>query len=785
MLKNSFILTFRNIIRNKVYFTINVFGLSVGLACCFLLLIYVMDEISYDKFHEQADRIYRIILETEYNGNITQETLTQEVLTPILRLSFPEFDQVTRLQKSWRKELIRYQDKTYYESRFFHAEANFFEVFSFEFLQGDPQTALVQPNSVVITEAIKRKYFGSNNPLGETINFENRKNYKVTAVIRDIPHNSHFHFDFLGTFEEDPTGQEWFMYSCYTYVLLLEDVLLDKIAARFAEVVSKNIKSFGEEKISYVLQSLKDIHLHSKTPNEIEANSDERYLLIFGAIAFLILLMACFNYMNLAITQSLRRSKEVGIRKVMGARRSQLIRHFLVESIIFSLLAFIAAIVIVETALPVFSTFLQRPIGLEYLTNTGLLLGFLILALLTGMLSGSYPAFMLSSKKAVLAIKDGGLITSSKFNLRTVFIVGQFVITSVLICATLVIYNQLMYMQNKNLGFDKERIVVVSDRARALGNRGQTFKDRLLLSPYIDKVTTGEIPGRKGGSYWGMIDKNDQRFNLQNLHIDYDYIETFNIKLLNGRAFSKDLKSDLNQSVMINQAALKSFNYSDSTENYLTLGKSKYAIIGVLNNFHLRSLHQSIGPMVFTLKDKLEYSFLVKVAPSSTQSALKSIDVIWREFVQDRPLVYSFLDEELNLLYKAELKLGKLVTFFTFVAILVACLGLFGLIAYSADQHTKEIGIRKVLGATVANIVAFLSLGFIKLVILANAVALPLAYYISQWWLENYAYRIDLVHVAWLFAFASGLALLIAIITVCTKAIKAALLNPVESLRYE
>lgn len=784
MFKNSLILTFRNIIRNKVYFTINVLGLAVGMACCFLLLIFLMDEISYDKFHKRSNRIYRVIGETEYKGNILKETLTQEVLTPNLRLSFPAFEQVTRLQKS-REKLIRYQEKTFYEARFFHADDNFFEIFSFKFLQGDPQTALVEPNSVVITESIKMKYFGSINPIGKIINFENRKDYKVTAVIEDVPHNSHFHFDFLGRYEEDPAGQEWYMYSVYTYVLLQENIHADHVKAKLSDFVTKNIKIYGEEKFSYTLQPLKDIHLRSNTANEIEANSDERYLMIFGGIAFLILLMACFNYMNLAIALSLRRSKEVGIRKVLGARRSQLVRHFLVESLVFSLVAFIAAIVLVETALPVFSGFLQRPIGHEYLTNSMLLPGFLILALLTGFLAGSYPAFILSARRGVLATRDGGLFTSSKFSLRKIFIVGQFVITSILICTTLVIYYQLVYMQNKKLGFDKERIIIVSDISRALGNRGQAFKDRLLQFPYIVKVASGQIPGRKGGSFWGMMDKDNQRFKVQNLHIDHDYIETLNIKILKGRAFSEDFKSDLKESVVINEAASQYFTYSDTSKNYITLGRSKFAIVGVLQNFHLRALHQPIEPMVFTLKDKLEYTFLVKVAPSSLEPALETIQTIWREFVPNRPLTYSFLDEELNLLYNAEQKLAQLIAFFALIAILIASLGLFGLIAYSADQHTKEIGIRKVLGATVTNIVTLLSMNFIKLVILANAVALPAAYFISQRWLENYAYRIDQIQVAWLFAFASGLALIIAILTVCTQAIKAALLNPVEALKCE
>jgi len=785
MFKNSLILTFRNIIRNKVYFIINVLGLAVGLACCFLLLIFVMDEISYDKFHKQSDRIFRVICEIDNSGQKTYQTLTQEVLTPNLRLSFPEFEKITRLQKSWSKKLIRYQEKTNYEARFFHAEDNFFEIFSFKFLLGNPQTALVEPNSVVITESMKMKYFDSINPIGEIINFENRKDYKVTAVIEDVPDNSHFHFDFLGRYEEDPARQEWHMYSVYTYVLLQEDIQADQIKAKLSDFVAKNIKVYGEEKFAYTLQPLEDIHLRSNTTNEIEANSDERYLMIFGGIALLILLMACFNYMNLAIALSLRRSKEVGIRKILGARRSQLVRHFLVESLVFSLVAFIAAIVLVETALPVFSGFLQRPIGHEYLANPILLSGFLILSLLTGFLAGSYPAFILSARRVVLAIRDAGLFTPSKLSLRKVFIVGQFVITSILICATLVIYNQLVYMQNKKLGFDKERIVIVSDRSKALGNQGQAFKVRLLQFPYIVKVASGDIPGRKGGSYWGMLDKNNQRLIVQNLHIDHDYIETLNIKILKGRAFSEDFKSDLKESVVINETASQYFTYSDTSRNYITLGRSKFAIIGVLQNFHLRSLHQSIEPMVFTLKNKLEYSFLVKVAPGSLKPALKSIQTVWREFVPDRPLTYLFLDEELSLLYNTEQKLGQLIAFFTLVAIAIACLGLFGLIAYSADQHTKEIGIRKVLGATVANIVSFLSMGFIKLVILANAIAFPAAYFISQRWLENYAYRIDQIQVGWIFAFGSGFALVIALFTVCFQAIKAALLNPVEALKCE
>ena len=774
MFRNYLTIAIRNLLRYKLYSAINIAGLAVGMACCFLILLFVQDELSYDRFHGKAERIHRVVWESHGGNRVSRSALTPPVLATVLKDAFPELPEVVRFIGSGTS-LIRFQEKRFYEDRFFLVDPEIFDVFSFSFVKGDPKTALIEPYTIVITEEMAQKYFGDANPVGETL-MRWGTGYRVTGVLKNTPHNSHFKFDFLAS-EKSLKGDEmeaWYMHSAYTYVLLPKGYDATDLARRFPEFVAQKVDRRSAANLALSLQPLTDIHLRSHLDNEIEPNGDIQYLYIFGAIAVLILLIACINFINLSTARSAHRAREVGMRKVLGAHRLQLARQFLGDSVLVSLIAFLLAVSLVELMLPGFNALFGKQLSGHYLDKPQTLIGYVLVALFVGIISGAYSAFFLSSFQPVQVMRGRLRWGSLNAWLRRGLVTTQFVISIALIVCTAVIHAQLRFIQTVKLGFNKAQVVVVS-RGRALGKQYAPFKNALLAHPNVLAVTSGDTPGGVSRtSEFGQKDGSTLR--CYHYEVDYDYLETLGIDLISGRDFSRDRGADSDARI-VNEACAALLKRKD------VFFERSDRVIGVVRDFHTLSLRQKIEPLMITLKPGTHADVLVRIGTGDVRETLAFLKAEWEAFVKDRPFVYSFLDEDLDRFYRAEQRLGRIFSSFSLVAIFVACLGLFGLVSFTAERRTREIGVRKTLGASVADIVILLSKDLVKLVVLANAIAWPVAYYAMQGWLKDFAYRIDLG--VGVFALGGILALLVALATVGLQAVKAALTNPADALRYE
>lgn len=792
MLRNYFVVAWRNLLRHKLYSLINISGLAVGMASCILILLYVRHELSYERFHENAEQIYRASLERPSGSRNVSTPLP---LAPTLVEEFPEVVRAVRLFNPDNPvPLVRHGNRRFYEKNFFFADADIFELFSFSLIQGDPQRALADPFSVVLTEETARKYFGDQEPLGKTIHFKNWLDLKVTGVLRDLPANTDFRFDFLTSFAtvEKWLGSErmrnWHNTMCYTYVQLQEGsgtgALEEKLPAFVEEHFNKN------EKIArnLHLQQLTRVHLYS-------SQSGIQRVYVFSTIAFFLLLVACINYVNLATARSGTRAREVGMRKVVGARRAQLVQQFIGESVCLTLIAFILALVLVEMTLPAFRSFVGKNVVFAY-GNAQVLIGLAGILLGTGVLSGGYPTFFLSGLRPVEVLKGRSKTGRTGFWLRKVLVVGQFSLSIALIIGTAVTFSQLDYVKTQDLGFDEEQVIVAPLRVQELRQAPEALKEELLESPYVVNVAGAALlPGGPVGRTSFQATSAplvSEPTTLSMLWVDADFIGTLGIRMKAGRDFSAGLASDADQAFIINQAAVKRLGWESPEE---AIGqpferihgpdsgeRASGAIIGVVEDFHFQSLRSEIEPLVIHLWPWLNY-LVVRVRAEQMPETLAYMERIWESFDPDHPFEYSFLDETFAALYRMDERQGQVFGIFAALAVLIACLGLFGLAAFTAEQRTKEIGIRKVLGASVAYIVVLLSKEFTWLVIIANGIAWPLAYYAMRRWLENFAYRIELE--LEVFVLGGLLALGIACLTVSIQAIKAALSNPVNALRYE
>lgn len=764
MLTNYAKIAVRHLLRQCLYSLINISGLAVGLAACMLILLLVRDELSYDRHHEKAAQIYRIVQENRSGDQVTQSALMAAVLAPTLQAYFPEITQVARILKLG-PQLLDHGERRFYEKEVLYADPELFEVFDFVFLQGDPKNALAAPNSIVVTETLARKYFGREEPLGKMLGA-----HRVTGVLEDPPHNSHLSFTALIS-AATLTGwmmEEWYMHSAYTYLLLPDGLGPVQLERRFPDFVKGRVSGTP----SLFLQPLVDIHLHSHLQNELKVNGDPDYLYIFSAIALLILFIACINFVNLSTARAGQRAREVGVRKVLGARRHQLVRQFLSEAVLISLIALVLALGIVEVTLPGFNALFSKTLDINLEDGLPALAGFVLVALCVGVLSGSYSAFFLSSFRPVQVLH--GVLKSGSLEawLRKGLVVFQFAISTTLIVAALVIYAQLHYVQYKDLGFDREQVVVISG-VHILQDNYAAFKRELLAHASVLQVTSGSPPGvaprtekYKGGS--------GEMVTTYSYDVDYDYVETLGLELLAGRNFSTEHATDAKGALIVNQVHETVFGEKKSL-----LGER---VIGVIKDFHIFSLHRPIAPLRLRLRPGV-HSLLVRIDLNDVAGTLAFMREQWGVFVPERPFVYSFLDDDWARLYRAEQKLGNIIGVFSALAVLVACLGLFGLASFAAERRTKEIGIRKVLGASVANIAVLLSRDFTRLVLLANVIAWPLVYYAAQHWLQEFTYRIDIG--LEYFALGGATALIIAWATVGWQAVRAGMANPVDSLRYE
>lgn len=804
MFSNYLTIAFRNLRRHKGFTAINVLGLAVGLASCLLIILFVSHELSYDRYHAHAERMYRMTLYGKMDEKEIKLAYTAEPAGPALLRDFAGIEAMTRIRNDGGL-LVKNGNDVFKEERVAFVEPNFFSFFSIRMLKGNRTKALVDPKTVVLTETTARKYFGMADPIGKVLTMGNLGVFQVTGVCEDIPSNTHFHYDFLGSFKSVNQGETWLASGAHTYVVLRKGYTLKQLEVQCQKIVNKYVSteinqffglSFAEflqkgNRFSLPFQRITDIHLHSNLDDEIEANSDIKYVYIFSIIAFFILLLACVNFMNLSTAGSAGRSKEVGIRKVLGSVQTQLIGQFLTESVLLTFLALFLALGFVILLLPNFNNLTGKVFTLGSIFNWQVLSGTVLGCLAIGLLAGSYPAFVLSSFKPITVLKGKVQAGFRSGWLRNTLVTGQFVVSIGIIIATIVANQQLRYMQNKKVGFDKEQVLVLHE-TQVLGDKLNAFKTELTnLSPVVSVSLAGFLPaGISRKSVDGVQVKNGTRIvthRTKSYYIDEDYLPTLGIKIAQGRNFSKAFLTD-NTAVLINEAAAKVFGFKNPIGQQVSLtgdgsdgSKKTYMIVGVMKDFHFESMHQSIAPlMMFYGGDNTQLALRIKT--DDIPNLLQNIEKLWKTQT-DNPFVYSFLNERFNSMYKAEQRIGELFGIFAGLAIFISCLGLFGLAAFATHQRTKEIGVRKVLGASIGSIVALLVSNFLKLIFIAILIASPIAGYFMNNWLQDFAYRVDVSW--WVFALAGVLAIAVAILTVSYQTIRAALVNPVKSLKSE
>jgi len=800
MFKNYVLTALRNIKKQKAFSIINIAGLAIGMVVCILILLWVMDELSYDRYHENADRIYRLYTDANIGSHL-RAPVTMAPAAPAMVSEYPEVLDAVRFGRPTRVA-VQVENRQFQEDNVCYADNSIFNIFSFSLIKGDPESALKTPYTVVLTEDIAQKYFGEEDPVGKIIKIGGENEFAVTGVVKNVPHNSHFTFTMLRSFEtlnrENSQNMEnWLSIGFYTYLLLAENTNPREIEKKFSSLIDEHLGhilgALGGT-LTLALQPLTSIHLYSDFELDISTNGDITYIYLFSSIALFVLLIACFNFINLATARSSTRAKEIGMRKTFGADRGKLVVQFLGESIIYCVFSLILALLLLEVSLPLFNSLVGRELTLNILQIPSLLGGFVGLTLLTGFISGSYPAFFLSSFHPVRVLKGNEKSGVSNKRFRNFLVIVQFSISIILIIGTITVYHQLYYMKNKKLGFNKEHVVVIPGMSDSMQQSYLSIKGELeRLSGIVGVGGSDMIPGKgiRKSLFLPEGFSEDQAQTMDFLNIDHHFIPTMGMELAAGRNFSADLATDTSESVIINETAVEKFGWDEpigktfifrptpGTEGETTIMN----VIGVVKDFHMTSLRRKIDPLlIFYSLDGLS-SFVIRISPENIMSSMELLEKKWKEIDSERSFDYYFLDESFDSQYGAEERLGNITLYFNLLAIFIGCLGLFGLAAFTAEERTKEIGIRKVLGASMVSIIGLLNKEFIKLVVIANIIAWPFAWYGLRLWLQNFAYRINL---GWSTFFLAGvLALVVALITVTYQSIKAATANPVDSLRYE
>ena len=803
MIRNFFKVAFKNLIKYKSSSIINILGLAIGISCSILFTLYVNYETNYDTYHEKSSRIYRVAVKASIGDTKINQTYSSAITYLKLLEEFPEIETGVKVFNIGEVPVIT-GERTLYESRFFGVDSTFFDVFSLALLYGAPDEVLVRPNTMVITQTCALKYFGNENAIGNVLQVDfgdwfGLVDFEITGVSEDVPSQSHFHYDFLVSLTSFPdliNNTGWTSNNFITYLVLKEGASKagfdDKLPEftrkymggdQFDEWVAKG--NFWE----YFLQPIKDIHLDSDLNGEFEPNGNRTYVYIFSVISIIILLIACINFMNLSTARSSLRAKEVGLKKVVGSSRFRLIQQFLSESVLLSFISLGLSILIIELVLPFYRDFIGKPLDIHYFGNPIIIPALIILALVVGIISGSYPAFFLSSFKPVVVLK--GNIGDNKGGvwLRNILVVFQFAITVVLIIGTITIFRQLNYFQNKKLGFDKEQVLVIKNPG-SLHNNTLTYKEKLKEHNSVISVSgSNTLPGRSFSNIGFGAEGVEESFTLNLCICDYDFLNMLKLTLSAGRFFSKEFPTD-SAAAVINQKAADLLGWDDPIGrkiNNWSSERGNFHVIGVIEDYHYESLHQKVRPMALFLTDgyyKREERFIsIRFSTNSVAETIQYAENTWNTFAPGTPFKYSFLNNDYEDLYLNEKQTRKLFTIFTVLAIFIACLGLYGLASFVADQRTKEIGIRKVLGASVFRVVRTLNLNFTLWILLANIIAWPTAWYIMKQWLQNFAYRVDISW--WSFVLASGIALIIAYVVISIQTTKAALRNPAETLQYE
>lgn len=801
MLKNLLTIALRNILKDKTYSAINILGLTIGITCSLFLFMYILHELSYDRYHKNADNIYRIVSNIREPDNAFTWAVAQIPMADELRDNYPEVKNAVRFFQTGRT-LYKVGDKQFYEEDFYLADSTVFDMFSYSFINGDPATALDHPFSIVLTRKLAVKYFGDPGAaLNQSLQNQQGEEFKVTGVMEDVPLNSHFRFDALISRNTRQGNQgSWGNFGVFTYIQLPEDYDLSRMYASFDKVIKEKVNPIFEQfniKIAYELQKVTDIHLHSKIQDEAEEGGDISVIYIFGAVAVFMILIACINYMNLATARSTNRSKEVGIRKVMGSQRNQLVLQFITESVVIALIAMVFSVVLVYALLPLFNTLASKELPFSYVMQPRVVICLVSVVIFAGVAGGSYPAFYLSGFNPVNVLKGKIAARGGSVIFRKALVVKQFAISIFMLISTLIVFNQLQFMREKDLGFEKQRVIRISLSGRQLREKAQVLVQRLKQNPAVSAVgMANSSPGQGIGKLLLKVEDNDGKVSDRGVDLfaaDHDFVRTLGMHIVSGRDFSRDVLSDTTYGALVNEAMVKrmgwtnplgkKFIFDDQDPNTPDVEKR---VLGVVKDYHQNSLYDAIEPLMILLDKEVNLNnVFVRTAEGDVRKSLSALENTWKEVYPDNPFEYNFLDADFNSQYKADEKRSQIFTAFSSLTVLIACLGLLGLSAFTTEQRTKEIGVRKVIGASISSIVLLVSREFFILVGLGTAVAFPIAWYFTSSWLENFAYRIELLQQWPTFVISAVLALAITMLTVGFHVFRAASSNPVNSLREQ
>jgi len=803
MLKNLLKISFRSIAKDKTYSILNITGLTIGITCSLFLLMYILHELSYDRYHENARNIYRVVSNIKEPDNAFTWAVAQIPLADELRDNYPEVKDAVRFFGTGRT-LYKNGEKQFYEEEFYLADSTVFDMFSYKFLHGDKETALDNPFSIVLTEKTARKYFSDiSSAVGQSIQNQQgeggkTEEFKVTGIMEDVPLNSHFIFDGLISRNTRQNFQgSWGNFGVFTYVHLPEGYDLSKMYASLDKVIKERVDPIFEQfgiKIKYELQPILDIHLYSKIQDEAEAGGDISYIYIFASVAAFMLIIACINYMNLATARSINRAREVGVRKVMGSMRRQLIAQFITESVVIALIAMVFSLIFIYALLPFFNQLANKSLPFSFVLQGPVILSLLGIVLFVGVVGGSYPAFYLSGFNPVNVLK--GKLTSKGGNafFRKFLVVFQFAISIFMLISTLIVYDQLQFMRNKDLGFEKDRVVRLSLNERSLREKSQVLVERLRQTPEVAGVgMASSWPGEGIGKLLLKVEDNDGHLSDRGVDLytaDYDYVKTMGMEIVKGRNFSREVPSDTTYAVLVNESMVKRMSWDDPIgKKFIFEGGDEpdveKRVVGVVKDYHQNSLYDPIEPLMIMLNAKDNGVVLVRTAEGDVRQSIAAMEKAWKDVFPTYTFEYNFLDADFNSQYKADEKRSQIFTAFSGLTIIIACLGLLGLAAFTTEQRTKEIGVRKVIGASVQNLVMLVSKEFFILVGIGMVLAFPVAWYFTNNWLQNFAYRIELEGEWPTFVLSALLAFVITLVTVGYHVVRAASANPVRSLRDE
>jgi len=802
MLKNYMKIAYRNIIKQKIYSVINILGLALGLTVCILVGLYIYQEFNYDNYHENGDRLYRVSMKT-ISPTVTRHTAeTPALVAPNLKGNFPEIEKISRIYFSG-KDLITFDNKKFYEKDIVFADEDFFNMFSYKTILGNTSDFLKKKDTIILTRDIAEKYFGNENPLGKIFTYNNKVNLEITGVIENIPVNSHFTFDMVTTYEtikELPAGnylEQWgATFGSYTYIMLYSDIDLKQFSSKVGPFLTEKMESSPLVKRSIDLQPVSSINIYSDISDEINPNSSISYIMMLGSISLFILILACINFINLTTARAVKRAREIGVRKVFGAYKLQLIKQFLGESILITFIALGFAFVFVELFEPSFSQLIGSELIYNCFNNIFILSAIIGTSLIVGVIAGLYPSFVLTHFQPVQVIK--GMNTKGKSGstfLRKGLVLFQFSISIILIIFTILINQQIRFMRSYDMGFDKDQVIIVRTPERMSRNSETIIKEIIEIQGVINSTASLGAPIMDSGFGTNLtpdMNHEEEDFMISVKMIDNEFLDFYDINLLEGKRLS-DLKgADFSAVTMINEATVKKLGFKNNEEalgHAYTIGLSdgikrfKPEIIGVVKDFHFNSLHEEVSPLLFMNWPFLFQEISIRINPNKMHETIQGIKKVWEKFYPTHPFDYIFLDEKVDKLYKSEETSFRVISTFSILAIIIACLGLLGLTFYTTEQRRKEIGIRKILGASIPNIIKFISSGFLKLVLIANLIAWPVSYLMINKWLESFPYKVGINF--FVFLAAGSITLLISLITIGYTVLKSAANNPIKSIRYE